>query len=343
MTVAMLALHAQATFDIKDSFIFRLTRPLHRDVFAGFEEMCLNYGFQSQRHRVITDDGYINTMFRILPGNDFQYVEEKPVVLLNHGLDDSSDTWIMNAEESLGFQLVDEGYDVWVANHRGNKYSRSHLTLDPYSDMDYWADAGLIDIAKGDVPANIEYILNHTSAKNLTIVAHSMGTSEMFYNLATNGTYFSDKVNLLVAMAPYSYLESDGMLNLKAYGWFADIMQRSGLSKLLSLFSMGDYYDAMGMFYHVMGVNFDSVAAFLMSITAQTTNEFNNKERIPIFFGHYPCGQSIYAWTYLYNDFMKNGYFDKDMGSEFKNQLKYGSKTPPEVDVKMIRKAGVPI
>lgn len=36
------------------------------------------------------------------------------------------------------FVAVDAGYDAWLGNLRGNKYSRQHLTLDPDNDAEFW-------------------------------------------------------------------------------------------------------------------------------------------------------------------------------------------------------------
>jgi len=34
--------------------------------------------------------------------------------------------------------LVRKGYDVWLGNQRGTKYSRTHKTLNPDHDQSYW-------------------------------------------------------------------------------------------------------------------------------------------------------------------------------------------------------------
>ena len=91
-------------------------------------------------------------MFRI----DGSKRSPRKAVLLVHGLVDSADSYIMNVRNrSMAFILADAGYDVWLANMRGNKYSQKHATLDPES-FEYWDGIMPFVTAKYDFPAFIE-------------------------------------------------------------------------------------------------------------------------------------------------------------------------------------------
>merc|ERR1719352_234624 len=99
------------------------------------------------------------------------------VVLLQHGNLDSSYTFVLNGPgKSLGFILADAGYDVWFGNNRGNTYSRNHTTL-KVSDAKFWSFT-FAEMARFDVPAEIDYALAVSGAKTLSYLGHSQGTTQ---------------------------------------------------------------------------------------------------------------------------------------------------------------------
>jgi hypothetical protein len=78
------------------------------DCFASVPQLISDKGYPVESHDVSTSDGYVLTMHRIpRPG--------APAVLLQHGLLDASETWVINsASNSLGFILHDSGFDVFM-------------------------------------------------------------------------------------------------------------------------------------------------------------------------------------------------------------------------------------
>jgi len=80
---------------------------------------------------------------------------------MQHGIADSSDTWIMNTKERApAFVAAEAGYDIWMGNSRGNKYSRLHKS-EKVTDEEYW-DNSFVEVAKYDIPAFLEYIKKST-------------------------------------------------------------------------------------------------------------------------------------------------------------------------------------
>jgi len=56
--------------------------------------------------------------------------------------------------------MANQGYDVWLGNNRGNRYSDKHISLDPNS-KEYWM-FDWEDMGTKDVPAFIEFIVKKT-------------------------------------------------------------------------------------------------------------------------------------------------------------------------------------
>ncbi|KAJ8967494.1 hypothetical protein NQ314_002809 [Rhamnusium bicolor] len=59
------------------------------------------YGYPMKTYKVITEDGYILTLFRI-PHNNTDIKKPRQPVLLQHGIVASAIFWILQGQESLG-------------------------------------------------------------------------------------------------------------------------------------------------------------------------------------------------------------------------------------------------
>ncbi|KAE9614954.1 hypothetical protein Lal_00048228 [Lupinus albus] len=136
--------------------------------------MVKTQGYTCEEHLVTTKDGYILNMPRIPVGRSKGKPCNRPPILLQHGLFMDGITWLLlPPEQSLAFLLADNGFDVWIANSRGTKYSRQHTSL-PINSSDYW-NWSWDELVSYDLPATFQYVQDQTGQK-LHYVGHSQGT-----------------------------------------------------------------------------------------------------------------------------------------------------------------------
>lgn len=176
----------------------------------GTMEYIRSKGYDAEEHFVTTEDGYILGLHRIpadlsnKDGADEKTKQQqqprlKPVLII-HGFMHSSEAFIRHqASDSLPLVLNDAGYDVWLGNNRGNKYSHKHLNKKPNKE-EFW-NFSLDDMARYDLPSMIDYVLAQTGAPSLTLIGFSQGTAQSFAYLSSQPQK-SSRVNLFIALAP---------------------------------------------------------------------------------------------------------------------------------------------
>ena len=70
--------------------------------------------------------------------------------------------WTFNvAENAPAFILARAGYDVWLGNNRGNRWSRNHVKYDNKS-KEFWDEIDWEQMGVHDTPTVINFILNAT-------------------------------------------------------------------------------------------------------------------------------------------------------------------------------------
>ena len=118
---------------------------------------------------ITTKDGYENRVYSISKKID----PKKPLIFLQHGFMDSSNSWVINSDEaSIAKNLANKGYHVLLGNHRGNMYSLgADKALTETKKKDYW-DYGFQDMAKFDIPAALDRI-HKKFKKKIVYIGHS--------------------------------------------------------------------------------------------------------------------------------------------------------------------------
>ncbi|XP_058744948.1 triacylglycerol lipase 2-like [Vicia villosa] len=156
-------------------------------------------GYACEEHLVTTKDGYVLNMQRILPrGKPGSNI---PVVL-QHGLFMDGVTWLLlPPSQSLAFLLADNGFDVWIANSRGTKYSHQHTSFSSNS-SDYW-NWSWDELVAYDLPATFEYVHDQTGQK-LHYVGHSQGT--LVALAAFSKDQQLDKLRSAALLCPIAYV-----------------------------------------------------------------------------------------------------------------------------------------
>lgn len=116
----------------------------HPDTDRNLEQLIKSRGFNYQLYQVKTDDGVNIAVARILPPtgdhldakNSSSGTDKKPIILQHGFFGEATDFLINdgrghfnegvndeNVGGSLAFELAKCGYDVWLPNSRGNRYS----------------------------------------------------------------------------------------------------------------------------------------------------------------------------------------------------------------------------
>ena len=291
-------------------------------------EIVQTRGYAIDKHFVTTDDGYVLTMFRIPNASG------KPV-LLQHGLLDSSYTWVNNyRDESLGYILADKGFDVWFGNNRGNRYGRNHTSLNPDDKSSGFWDFTWDEMALFDAPAMINYVMDTTESSTVSWVGHSEGTIQMFaaassLEVLKDNAKFQralSAVNLFVALAPVTY----------AYN------VRSKLMKVLASTDIPQKMYDRGYVEFLPGA-MESVSPevcqaiekgcdfFLMTICGPSNNL--NTSRIQVYISQTPAGTSTRNMLHWQQGMLVNNFQRFDFGSKTENQNHYGSDVPPLYDL----------
>lgn len=307
-----------------------------------------NTNINIDSYDIETDDGYILKQFRLV-NRDFEGQKLKKCVHLQHGFLECSDSWLISGDdESLGIYLSNRGYDVWLGNCRGNKYSIKHKNSE-IRRRDYW-DFTFQEMAEYDLPAIMDFMVKeieegsllNTSEKPINYVGFSQGTTQMFASLGDPKT--SSKIqkylDKFVALAPIISLRSQRAKIL------SNVSKMPGTEQL---------YKKFGSFPVLIPLLKDNsrllavqekfakkIPEFIITpfLLSEDKPEVNNTSNVAKYAGYCPAGssyKSVLHWKQMMmskksdHPFKKFDYRDKKLNLE-----RYGVFEPPRYDLGLL-------
>ncbi|CAB3237036.1 unnamed protein product [Arctia plantaginis] len=296
------------------------------DVYLNSLQLISKYGYTPEVQTVITSDGYLVKSYRI-PNSG-------PPVLLVHGIGDSSDSWlVLGPSRSVAFQLSDLGYDVWIYNARGNKYSQGHVKN--LNQKQYWNFSNE-EMGTEDLPALIDHILLTTSQKRLSYIGFSQGTTN-FLIMCSMRPEYNEKIKKAILLAPVAWIS-----NIKYP--FMDVFA-SNINLLYSFFNGIGVYNLFSdnvflNLYHAKvcqdGVTGQILCALEFYIAYGIKNIKNlYPEKLPVLASHIPAGISTKTFVHFFQTYLSKRFQRYDYGSKA-NQLIYSSPVPPNYNLSLV-------
>ncbi|XP_057591920.1 lipase member M isoform X2 [Hippopotamus amphibius kiboko] len=279
------------------------TKAVDPEAFMNVSEIVHHKGYPCEEYEVSTEDGYILSLNRIPQGLvQLRRTGPRPVVLLQHGLLGDASNWISNLpNNSLGFILADAGFDVWLGNSRGNTWSRKHKTLSIDQD-EFWAFS-YDEMARFDLPAVINFILQKTGQEKIYYVGYSQGTT-------------------MAPIATVKHAKSPGAKFLL----LPDMMIKGLFGEKEFLYQTR--FLRQFVIYLCSQVIIDQICSNIMLLMGGFNVNNMNMSRANVYVAHNPAGtsvQNILHWSQAVNSGELRAF---DWGSKTKNLEKGNQPTP---------------
>lgn len=302
----------------------------YEDTYLNFTELTTKYGYPTEEHTVLTQDGYLLTVFRILPKCTDK---QKFPAILGHGAVDSSDSWILTGPETgLGFILSKNCYDVWATNFRGNTYSRKHIRLDPDKDPQYW-EFSFHETGYFDLTAIIDYVLNKTAQTQAYYIGHSQGTTD-FFVMGSLRPEYNDKIRLSIQLAPVAWLRN---INVP----IANLLSRESknIKDLLYTIGFRELFSKKQLTHTITELLCQffpqAVCGTFLSLTTGYVYGTITSKNLAVAMGHIMVGISVKTLAH-FAQLIVSGHFQQyDEGLEG-NIEKYGTLKPPKYNVSRV-------
>ncbi|EAT34383.1 AAEL013361-PA [Aedes aegypti] len=278
------------------------------------------HNYPVELHPVTSPDGYHLTMARIPNPN-------RPVLFLMHSfLSSSSDYTVHGPRKSLAFSGFDEGFDVWLANGRGNTFSRSHRSMNP-SQKQFW-DFSFHEVATLDLPAMIEYVLNATGRSKVHYVGHSQGGTN-FLVMASMRPDVNEKIASAHLSSPVAFWSRNTTPMSYLYD---ELMTLIAMFDQIGLYEVGGRSAGSMMEYVEKAIDGGCISQDMLMLglwmVVGEHSETLNKTTIEAVRKVFPAGASIRQGLHFLQMMKSERFCLFDYGEQ-ENLRRYGKAVPP--------------
>jgi pimeloyl-ACP methyl ester carboxylesterase len=237
--------------------------------------------------------------------------------------------------------MVDTGFDVYLSNSRGNRYSREHVILKP-NEPEFWKWSWQ-EMAKYDIPATIDIVLKTSKKPNLYYIGHSQGTLTMLTYLSeTQDTLPEEhrKIRCFFALAPIARLKNIKS-NIRHLAAVAPVVEMGqwlmGGAELLPSTATGRWVAKQMSKVHNQIATLsptvdDKATSLLTSITGFNQSHYF-RQYLPVYRSHTPAGTSLQNIIHFAQMVQCQKMQKYDFKDEETNKNRYMTRVPPEIDL----------
>jgi lysosomal acid lipase/cholesteryl ester hydrolase len=229
---------------------------------------------------------------------------------------------------ALGFYLANEGYDVFLANSRGNIYGQRHVKMSSWNPK-FWSFT-FDEQIKYDLPDTASYIQQLTGHTKLGYVGHSQGTTMMFGLLADQPDY-ADVFEPIVMLAPVAYT-ANVVSPVKYFAVYTPLFQHVNMwfaSSNVAVRYLAPLVCKPDMIKH-------EICANIFFLSCGFDEDELDIDRFSAYAGHMPSGTSVKNIAH-WGQMVLSGRFAHFDHGILGNQAEYGQMRAPDYQLAKIR------
>ena len=180
------------------------------------------------------------------------------------------------------------------------------------------------EMAKYDVPSNLDYVLDHSNYDKAFYVGHSQGTTQ-FFAAADVIDGLENKIAGFIGLAPVMYVGNV----VSPFIW---LLAKSGVDEFLLWIKMYNFLilpNYLNPAFRAFAIHFRTFLWRMLGLVMGIDEEIRTDlSRMPVMTNHEPGGTSVQNMVHWKQNINSGGFNMMDWGKE-ENMKRYGQATAP--------------